>query len=66
MTTRRTFLQGAAGALGLSGALAGSAAQAMPTERPKKFDEDYDVIVVGAAVPAWLPLRMRQKKDCVC
>ena len=48
MTTRRTFLQGAAGALGLSGALAGSAAQAMPTERPKKFDEDYDVIVVGA------------------
>ena len=48
MTTRRTFLQGAAGALGLSGALAGSAAQAMPTERPKKFDEEYDVVVVGA------------------
>lgn len=45
-TNRRTFLQ-SAGAL-LAGAGFASAASAMPTEKPEKFDESFDVVVLGA------------------
>ena len=45
MTNRRNFLKSA---LAGSAALAASSAMALPTDRPEKFDETYDVIVVGA------------------
>ena len=45
MTNRRNFLKTA---LAGSAALAASSAMALPTDRPEKFDETYDVIVVGA------------------
>ena len=45
MTNRRNFLKSA---LAGSAALAASSAMALPTDRPVKFDETYDVIVVGA------------------
>ena len=45
-TNRRAFLQ-SAGAL-LAGAGLARSVSAMPTERPEKFDESFDVVVLGA------------------
>ena len=45
MTNRREFLNGI---LGCAATLACGSASAMPTEKPEKFDETYDVVVVGA------------------
>ena len=59
MTNRRNFLKSA---LAGSAALAASSAMALPTDRPVKFDETYDVIVVDAGGPR---LDAHPEDDCV-